>query len=259
MDYLTNRATVIKKRLAHAQERVALAQEDVDTLTRQLDDIIQSQDWLSAQTQIGQDVQQHSSQATKRPDHLPSKAYLLINPTDSKVMAPTLDPRFDQVRGSPVRGRAFSKNLLRIVFFTPGEYPLRHFTLRHPEAATCPIKLCCEHWRLVEENISQTRGKWDIDIRCTAIRADFDASGSCGVSMIDEDEAESERISPLTCRIFDYLQPDFGAIEQRGYEVLDWHMYEPDKAGYGGDKINRLKLMDQFGRRIFENLEQAYP
>ncbi|PNP85443.1 hypothetical protein FNYG_01272 [Fusarium nygamai] len=261
MDYLTNRVAAIRKRLAQAQDRAALAQEVVVALTQELDDIILSRDWLAAHSQIGEDVQQYA-QAAEQPDPLPSKAYLLIDPNEDEAMSTKLDFRFDQVTGLPIGDKAFSKNFLRTVFFSGSQYPLRHFTLRHKKAATCPIKQRCEHWRLVEENISRTRGKWDVDIQVTAIRADFVASedsGYSGVSMFDQDEVESEKIRTLHSRIFGYLQPDFGAVERRGYKVLDWHLHEPDSAGFGGDKINRLKLMDQFGRRIFENVEQAYP
>ncbi|KAG5825437.1 hypothetical protein H9Q74_004493 [Fusarium xylarioides] len=261
MDYLTNHVTAIRKRLAHAQERVALAQEVVVAYTQELDDIILSQDWLEAHSQTEEGVGQYN-QAAEQPDPLPNKAYLLIDPTDDEALTSELDFRFDPVTGPPVGDKAFSRNFLRTVFFSGPRYPLQHFTLRHPKGATCPIKQRCEHWRLVEENISRTRGKWDVNIQVTAIRADFVASGDSGysgVSMFDQDEAESEKISTLPCRIFGYLQPDFGAVERRGYKVLDWHLHEPDSVGFGGDKINRLKLMDQFGRRIFDNLEQAYP
>ncbi|KAF5982354.1 hypothetical protein FBULB1_4350 [Fusarium bulbicola] len=257
MDWLTKYETCIRKRLELAQDRVTLDQELVVALNRELYDILRAQNSQGAQSHTEEDIEQYN-QAVERPDPLPSKTYLLIDPIDSKVMTSTLDFRFDQVRGSPVGDRGFSETFLRTVFLSPWQYLIRHFTLRPPKAATCPIKLQCEHWRLVEENILQIRGKWDIDIRCTAIRADFVAGGCSGVNMFD-DEVESERISTLTCRIWSYLQPDFSAVEQRGYKVLDWHMYEPDNAGYGGDKMHRLKLMDQFGRRIFENLEQAYP
>ncbi|KAF5694769.1 C6 transcription factor [Fusarium denticulatum] len=260
MEYLNNRVAAIRKRLAQAQDRVTLAQEDVVALTQELEDIIYSRDWLAAHSQTGQDVQRYT-QAVEQPDPLPSKAYLLIDPSDEEDMTTKLDFRFDPVAGLPVGNKPFSKNFLRTVFFSGSRYPVRHFTLRHPKAGACPIKQRCEHWRLVEENISRTRGRWDVDIQVTAIRADFVAggdSGHSGVSMFDQDEVESENISGLPCRIFGYLQPDFGAVEQRRYKVLDWHLHEPDSAGFMGDKIHRLKLMDQFGRRVFENLEQAY-
>ncbi|ENH70135.1 hypothetical protein FOC1_g10004120 [Fusarium oxysporum f. sp. cubense race 1] len=76
--------------------------------------------------------------------------------------------------------------------------------------------------------------------------------------MFNDEEAESERISTLPCRTFNYLQPDFSVVEQRGYKVLDWHLYEPSRE-FSQEKIQRLKLMDQFERRIFDNLEQRYP
>ncbi|SCV39614.1 uncharacterized protein FFB14_07260 [Fusarium fujikuroi] len=265
MDYLTDRESAIRKRLAMAQERVALAREVEVALTQELHDVLQSQrqaqGLLPAQSQINEDVEQYS-EAVEQPDPPPSKAYLLIDPTDSEVVTPTLDPRFDQVKGSPVGDGAFSKVFLRKVFFAQSRYPIRHSTLRHPKAATCLIKQRCRHWRLVEKNISQTREKWDIDIQCTVISADFVARGDTGysgVKMFDEDEAESEKITTLPCRIFNYLQLDFHAIEERWYKVLDWHLHEPDSAGFGGDKVHRLKVMDQFGRPIFDNLEQAYP
>ncbi|KAF5598239.1 hypothetical protein FPCIR_3261 [Fusarium pseudocircinatum] len=261
MEYLNNRVAAIRKRLVQAQDRVALAQEVVVALTQELNDIIQSRDWLVAHSQTERDVQQ-DTQAAEQPDPLPSKAYLLIDPSGEEEMTIELDLRFDPVAGLPVGNKPFSKNFLRTVFFSGSRYPVRHFTLRHPKAGACPIEQRCEHWRLVEENISRSRGKWDVDIQVTAIRADFVAggdSGHSGVSMFDQDEVESEKISALPCRIFGYLQPAFGAVEQRGYKVLDWHLHEPDSAGFMGDKINRLKLMDHFGRRIFENLEQAYP
>ncbi|KAF5628136.1 hypothetical protein F25303_10512 [Fusarium sp. NRRL 25303] len=198
------------------------------------------------------------SEAVEQPDPPLSKAYLLIDPTDSEAVTPTLDPRLEQVKGSPVGDGAFSKTFLRKVFFAQSRYPIRHFTLRHPKAATCLIKQRCRHWRLVEKSISQTREKWDIAIQCTVISARGD-TGYSGVKMFDEDEAESEKTTTLPCRIFNYLQLDFRAIEERWYNVLDWHLHEPDSAGFGGDKVHRLKVMDQFGRPIFDNLEQAYP
>ncbi|KAF5606424.1 uncharacterized protein FSUBG_6031 [Fusarium subglutinans] len=256
MDWLTQYETYIRKRLELAQDRVTLAQELVVALNHELRDILRAQNLQGAQSHTEEEIEQYSL-AVERPDFFPSKAYLLIDPIDCQVITSTLDPRFDQVRGSPVGVRGFYETFLRTVFLSPWQYPIRYFTLRHPKAATCPIKLQCENWLLVEENILQTRGRWDIDIRYTAIRADFVAGGYSGVNMFD-DKVESDRISTLTCRIFNYLQLGFSAVEQRGYQVLDWHMYEPDNAGYGGDEINRLKLMDQFGPRIFENLEQAY-
>ncbi|RBR16116.1 hypothetical protein FVER53590_13444 [Fusarium verticillioides] len=257
MDYLTNRVAAIRKRLAQAEDRVALAQEVVVALTQELDDIIQSPDWLAAHPQDAR----HYTQAAEQPAPLPSKAYLLIDPDEDEALSTELDFRFDPVAGLPVVDKAFSKNFLRTVFFSGQKYPVRHFTLRHPKAAACPIKQRCEHWRLVEEGISRGRGKWDVDIQVTAIRADFVASGDSGYSgvMFDQGEVKSEKITALPYRIFGYLQPDFGALEQRGYKVLDWHLHEPGSAGFMGDKIHRLKLMDQFGRQIFENLEQAYP
>lgn len=265
MDYLTDRESAIRKRLAMAQERVALAREVEVALTQELHEVLQAQQQaqglLPSESEIDED-KEHCSEAEEQPDPPPSKAYLLIDPTDSEVVTPTLDPRFDQVKGSPVGDGAFSKAFLRKVFFAQSRYPIRHFTLRHPKAATCPIKQRCRHWRLVEKNISQTRGKWDIDIQCTVISADFvdrGDTGYSGVKMFDEDEAESEKITTLPCRIFNYLQPEFRGIEERWYKVLYWHLHEPDSAGFGGDKIHRLKVMDQFGRPIFDNLEQAYP
>jgi hypothetical protein len=259
MDYLNHRVAAIRKRLAHAQERVVLAQEVAIALTQELDDIILSRDWLAAHSQTEQDVQQYT-QVAERPDPLPSKAYLLIDPNKDEDTTSDLDFRFDLVSGFPLGDKAFSKNFLRTVFFSGSRYPVRHFTLRHKKAGACPIKQRCEHWRLVEENISRTRGRWDVDIQVTAIRADFLASGDSGYSgvMLDQDEVESEKIRTLPCRIFGYLQPDFDAVKQRGYKVLDWHLHEPGSAGFMGDKIHRLKLMDQFGRRVFEYLKQAY-
>ncbi|EWY82847.1 hypothetical protein FOYG_14935 [Fusarium oxysporum NRRL 32931] len=134
MDYLTNREAAIGMRLARAQELE-------DALTQELDDVLQAQDSLATQSQIEEDAEQYN-QAAEQPDPLPSKAYLLIDPTDYAVITPKLESRFDQLRGPPVGEIAF---FLRTAVFFPSQYLPWIFTLRHPNAATCPIKQRCEH------------------------------------------------------------------------------------------------------------------
>jgi hypothetical protein len=143
--------------------------------------MLHAQASLAAQVQSDREAEQYN-QAAGQPEPRPSKASLLIDPTDYAVMSPKLDSRFDQVRGSPVGERAFSKSSLRTAILFPAKYPRWDFTLRHPNAAARPIKERCQHWRLADDRFSDPKEAWDIDIKVTGIRANFIACGDTGYS-----------------------------------------------------------------------------
>jgi hypothetical protein len=74
----------------------------------------------------------------------------------------------------------------------------------------------------------------------------FDTSSLYNVSIYNDQEDKSSRVTGSPYYLFDALKPDFGIIEQAGYQVLDWYLYKRG-ADSGSD---RRKRMDVFGRLI---------
>ncbi|KAI7759005.1 hypothetical protein LZL87_010000 [Fusarium oxysporum] len=186
MDYPSDRETTL---------RTPLVQGLDDSLTQELDDVPHAQGSLGSRCENDRDAEQYI-QGAEQYESRPSKASLMIDPTDYTVMNPRLDSRFDQVRGPSAGERAFSNTFLRTTVLFPFKYPSREITLRHQNAAACPAKEPCDHWRLVEDEESDPKEKWDIDIIVTGIPADFIARGDTGywwIKMFNEEEAEAKR------------------------------------------------------------------
>ncbi|KAF4339544.1 ankyrin repeat-containing protein [Fusarium beomiforme] len=154
------------------------------------------------------------------------------------------DPRYAPVVSFPRDGLAFSRNFL-IYFRAAREHPFqKKFFLVHLNAGDCETGARCEHWRIMEigpNTVNVIQHPETLCLQVVGVRNDFVAAGNSGfngVQMFDRDEAHEQGMTDEPCFVFEAIKPDFSVIEQAGYTVVYWMLY---------DEIQH-KCMDQYGR-----------
>ncbi|KAF9772051.1 hypothetical protein IL306_010280 [Fusarium sp. DS 682] len=171
-----------------------------------------------------------------------SKASLLISPKHGDEKFPYFDRRFTMER-APTQPAAFSKPFIKHLV---REESMKLLALYHEDADKCPIRVQCNHWKLVKDVDFWDHKPGSVTVYADCVSHDF--IKHCKVVNVfnnQEPLKERLRITSMPCRIFNDLKPDFSIFEKKGWTVVNFNVYEPDDTENGAQK-----MMDRYGRNF---------